>query len=201
MLYTAFLQDQSEIRAAICCDLLKKTSRMFGRYESLMETLTDELLKNVYADYDSVLRDCAEQNARVYYECTPFFTIAKNLSAENEDLSDELEMYNEGVNVRKALVKCSVGVRTLFNDNKRLIRDMIFRIWRQYCVSRNRKMKRLRNRVCIEPWFHIWVKRHERYHNQGYFYDTDSDSDIEVGGDNYDGGELLGGWLRLRRVN
>jgi len=171
-------EKQSEIRAAICCDLLKKTSRMFGRYESLMETLTDELLKSVYMDYDSVVKNSkSDLNARVFYECTPYFTIAKSLRAENEDLSDELEMYNDGVNVRQALVKCSVGVRTLFNDSKRQIRDMIFRIWRQYCVSRNRKMKRLRNRVCLEPWFNIWVKRHMRYKNQGYFYDTDSDDD------------------------
>jgi len=88
-----------------------------------METLTDQLLKCVYADYDSVLKNNLDVNARTFYECTPYFTMAKNFQIHNEDLTDELSMYNAGVDVRKALVKCSVGVRTLFNDSKRQVSD------------------------------------------------------------------------------
>ena len=47
-------------------------------------------------------------------------------------------------------------------------------------MSRMRKMKKLRTRVCIEPFYHLWKSRHSRFKNQGYFYDSGSESDGET---------------------
>ncbi len=168
----------SAVRAALCCDLLKKVSSMFGRYSPLMKTLTAELLSCIYADYHSVL-DGAETNARIFYNCSPYFGAVHDLEIQRDELQDELEVYNQGINLRQAIAKCSVGVRTMFNDARRAIRDIIFKVWKQYVTSRIRKMKMLQHRVAFEKWFYLWKTRYRRYRERGYFYDSESDDDGE----------------------
>jgi len=59
--------------AAICCDLLLKISSLFGRYSSLMELLSEQILHCVFSDYTKVMDEATTVNARVLYQCTPFF--------------------------------------------------------------------------------------------------------------------------------
>ena len=82
--------------------------------------------------------------------------------------------------MKKALVKCSVGVKTMFNDARRAIRDMIFKVWAGYCRSRGRKAKKLRSRVQLSLWYKLWKDRWVQFKEHGYFYDSESDAESEV---------------------
>ena len=46
-------------RAAMCCDLLLKVPRVFGRYSPLVTHLVDEVLRCVYKDYSRIERRMA----------------------------------------------------------------------------------------------------------------------------------------------
>mmetsp|Transcript_11231 Transcript_11231/g.22976 ORF Transcript_11231/g.22976 Transcript_11231/m.22976 type:complete len:937 (+) Transcript_11231:45-2855(+) len=169
----------SALRIAMCSDLMRKISGMFGRYESVMKTLTEEMMRCIYSDYDSVISGAGYIDARTFYHCTPYFEQLKNCEIRRDELIEELDVYNDGVDLRKAIAKCSVGVRTMFNDARRAIRDIIFRVWKDYVMLRKRKMKKLRLRVQLEPYFNKWKLRHQRFQEHGYFYDSGSDVDSD----------------------
>ena len=98
-------QIPSQLRIAMCSDLIRKTSRMFGRYQSLMTTLTDEMLRCIYYDYDSVIKGADYIDARTFYNCTPYFEELKNCRIHRDELQEELAMYNDGIDLRKAISK------------------------------------------------------------------------------------------------
>ncbi|GMI08291.1 hypothetical protein TrRE_jg12855 [Triparma retinervis] len=169
----------SHLRIAMCSDLLRKVSGMFGRYESVIKTLTDEMMRCIYSDYDSVISGAEYINARTFYHCTPYFEQLKNCEIRRDELMEELSAYNDGIDLRKAITKCSVGVRTMFNDARRAIRDIIFRVWKNYVSQRRKKMNKMRQRVLLEPPFKMWKSRHQRFIEHGYFYDSGSDVDSD----------------------
>ena len=91
-------------------------------------------------------------------------------------------MYNQGVDLKAAISKCSVGVRTMFNDARRAIRDITFRVWAAY-VSRTRsKVSKFKKYCLLHHWFVTWKKRWRRFRERGYFYDDDSDDDSDEEG-------------------
>ncbi|GMH58171.1 hypothetical protein TrLO_g12544 [Triparma laevis f. longispina] len=197
-------QGPSPIRAALCCDLLRKISTMFGRYKPVMETLTSELLLCIYEDYPSVISGGTHVDARTLFRCSPYFTSLKNCKLHRDELMDELQVYNDGVDLRKALVKCSVGVKTMFNDARRAIRDMIFKVWAAYVRGRTKKAKKLKLRVQLNVWFKMWKGRYLRWKEHGYFYDSESDnesvvSDLEMVGQEDQRGSMRG--MMAMRVN
>jgi hypothetical protein len=80
----------SQLRLAMCSDLLRKVSGMFGRYESIMKALTDEMMRCIYSDYDSVISGADYINARTFYHCTPYFELLKNCEISKEELKEEV---------------------------------------------------------------------------------------------------------------
>jgi len=144
-----------------------------------MKTLTEEMVRCIYSDYDSVLLGVDYVNARTFYHCTPYFEALQNCEIHRDELVEELGVYNDGVDLRKAIAKCSVGVKTMFNDARRAIRDIIFKVWKNYVMQRTRKMKKLRLRVQLEPYFNMWKNRHTRFKDHGYFYDSGSEADTD----------------------
>ena len=65
----------------------------------------------------------------------------------------------------------------MFNDARRAMRDMIFKVWSAYTMSRLRKARKLSARVALEPWLHLWKARYQRFKHHGYFYDSGSDDE------------------------
>ena len=131
-------------------------------------------------DYTAVIEGSScKVDARVLFKCCPFFDSLKAVKLHRDELIDELQVYNDGVDLRKALVKCSVGVRTMFNDARRAMRDMIFKVWANYVRSRYKKARKLKARVQLSVWFRRWKARWQRFREHGYFFDSDSESEGE----------------------
>ena len=174
----------SAVRAALCCDLLIKLSSLFGRYSGLMTTLTGELLRCIYVDYESVIAKALANptggiDARLFYSCSPYFDLVKSMELRREELSDELQLYNSGIDMRTALTKMSVGVRTMFNSARRTIRDITFRIWKNYVEQRRKNFRKLKYKIAALPYFNMWAERYRRRKERGYFYDTDTEDEKE----------------------
>ena len=153
-------EQPSAVRAALCCDLLLKMSKLFGRYEPIMETLTQELLKCIYVDYDSAIADVPSPDARTFYSSSPYFSLLQATQMHRDELIDELEVYNAGVDLRAAIQKCSVGVKTMFNDARRAIRDIIFRVWATHVRSKKNRMLKFKKRCMLQPWWILWRNRY-----------------------------------------
>ena len=153
-----------------------------------METLTSELLRCIYKDYTAVIEGSrGSVDARVLFKCSPYFDSLKAVTMHRDELMDELQVYNDGVDLRKALVKCSVGVKTMFNDARRAIRDMIFKVWANYVRSRSGKALRLKKRIGMSLWFRRWKSRWQRFKEHGYFYDSESETESDLSEDEEEG--------------
>ena len=157
-------------RAAICCDLLYKVTSIFGRYESLVKLLIDEVMCFVYSDFTdkssneviepgSPMRRKASVNARLFYDCTPYFTLHENLVRKFKALEEEVEEYEGSLKIKSHM---DDGHSVLFDPQKRMIRTFIFNLWKRHSQQRRQEMSRHR-RKHLRKWFALWrINLHQK---------------------------------------
>eukprot|EP01041_Mallomonas_annulata_P012080 gene12080-25324_t len=110
------------LKAVVCSDLIRKVTRILGRYSHVLEPLIDELMNSIFVN---------------------FIKLKQTTKSELE-----LKMFNEGSSMKEVLQKFQT-VRAAFDGRAKLIRDACFNVWRRYAEmmterKRVRRIKKLR---------------------------------------------------------
>jgi len=141
--------------AVVVADLLKKVTRILGRYENTLNPLIDHLLNCVFRNYFTLLDNGKERTVDMptLWHAGTYFDHADSLESELVETNLELKMFNEGASMRDVMDKFQT-VRAAFDNRTKLIRDACFNTWKSYTqmMVLRRKVRRV-NKLRV-----IWVR-------------------------------------------
>ena len=162
-------------RAAMCCDLLLKMPKLFGRYGPLVRNVIGEVLRCVYDNYDGLeariwkeyglsqqqiqqqdadpatlaVQTAADHiDAQTLFHETAYFDLAAALKKRAAMLQAELKETSEGA----GLVKLFRERFLLWDGRNLLLRCILFHGWRKYTrtmVAGRHRLKMMR----LQYWF------------------------------------------------
>ena len=133
------------VKTAVCVDLIKKVTRIFGRYATVLEPLLDEILNAIFIDYyRNVNRLARKEDLTLadYYKLPTFFDKNREMNDRLEEAEEELDLHNAGVDMKQAAAKFKT-VQMAFNGPMMFIRDACFFAWQKEYFTKRKHRRRL----------------------------------------------------------
>ena len=149
---------------AVCCDLMIKMGKsVFGlRFAPLLKLLTTQILRCIYCINGDPTADISEEelekvNIRWLFTQKPWFASHAEVLKERDELKATVNFEAQGKDMKKALDGRNAGINLMFNNQKRWIRKVVFRTWKQWCTQEKaRRNKFFRHRKSV--WLRKWKK-------------------------------------------
>lgn len=147
----------SLLKSVVCADLIKKVTRVLGRYANILDPLVDELLNSIFRNYFRMLYKSEEPlKMQQLYAAGSYFDHADALADELIETQLELKMVNDGTSMREVVDKFK-NVRAAFDNTAKLIQDACFFLWKDW--SRHRaEDRRARTRRTLAKYWLAWQR-------------------------------------------